>query len=342
MNNNDYPIESYTVGLGLTDRCTAQCPHCYSRPTNDYHELDFDQILRLVETVPVKSINFGTGESILYPRFMDLVRLLTDRQIPVAVTTNGATVRNISDSELRLFHDVDFSLDFPQAELNDHWRGIGSFQAVMEGIARCRDQGVEASLVTCLMHENSSQMGPLAALAADLGVNLRVNIYKPVLSPQHQPTYEQFWQAIADLANAAYFIACSEPIVNAAIHNERGCHGFPCGRSSFRVHPDGRIVSCVYLNHTEVTLANLMADFQTESKRLQATVHLSLPEICLTCEYATVCAGGCASRRILGNRHQPDEYCFKVRGDRPAINARWKESKDLVHENYLCTMIFSG
>ncbi|HEX7343764.1 MAG TPA: radical SAM protein [bacterium] len=332
--------ESYTVGIGLTDRCSANCPQCYSRPTGDYHELDFDAILQLLKAVPVQSINFGTGESILYPRFVELVHLLSGRGIPLAVTTNGSTVQNLSDADLRLFHDIDFSIDFPDEARNDDWRGIGSYRMVMRGIERCLALGVEASLVTCLMKQNCADMGKLARLAVKLGLNLRVNIYKPVFSREYQPSYEEFWSAVKDLADIAYFTACSEPIVNAAIGNLQGPKGSPCGRMSFRVHPDGTAVSCVYLQNTGVTIEKLTSHFNEAREILRSDLQPPLPSICLSCEHLDVCRGGCASRRLLNHADQPDEYCFVVRQDQPQIQARWKASKGLVHENYLCTMIF--
>ncbi|RJP78421.1 MAG: radical SAM protein [Candidatus Zixiibacteriota bacterium] len=332
----------FTFGIGLTDRCNAACPHCYSRSHNGYHDLDYAQVLSLVNRLPVESINFGTGESILYPRFTELVRELSDRSIDLAVTTNGLTVHQLPDADLRRFHDIDFSLDYPDAETNDRWRGQGSFDYVMEGVARCRDLGVEASLVGCLMRENAATMGKLAELACKLDLNLRVNVYKPVHSRDHRPTYEQFWQAIADMAGAAAFSACSEPVVNAAIGNPRANHGNPCGRHSFRVHADGKVVPCVYLNHSTTTLDDLLSSFETQRRKMVQSMELPVPAVCRDCSALEVCAGGCASRRLLGHPAEPDEYCFKVRGDHPVIPARWKESKGLVHENYLCTMIFSA
>ena len=332
----------YTIGVGLTDRCNASCPHCYSRPDDGYKELDYRQICQLMEAIPIKSINFGTGESILYPHFIDMVRMLARKGIEQSVTTNSSTIAALSDEDLRLFHDVDFSLDFPDRVMNDAWRGDGSFQSVIEGARRCVDLGVEASLVACLMKENHAYMGDLARLAAELSLNLRVNVYKPVLTGKHLPTYEEFWKAVGDMAEAAYFIACSEPIVNAAIGNRRGKMGSPCGSMSFRIHPDGKIVPCVYLMKSEITIEDLIDDFDTHKQRLSHALDLPLPEICIGCAHLDICRGGCASRRIYHNPQEADEYCFVAKGEHPAIRARWKESKGLVHEDYLCTMIFSG
>lgn len=332
----------YTVGVGLTDRCNVNCSHCYSRPKDGPRDLDFDLFCRMIDTLPMKSINFGTGESFLYPRFRDVLSMLSERDIEVAVTTNGWTVAELSDQELRLFHDIDFSLDYPDPETNDRWRGEGSYDKVMEGVARCRDLGVEASLVACLMKENSSRMGKLAGLAAEIGLNLRVNVYKSVITREYQPNYDEFWGAICNMAESAYFIACSEPIVSAAIGNQKQVKGNPCGRMSFRVHPDTKIVACVYLQESDVTIKSMVADPESQIQRLSKALKLPLPDVCRDCSHLEICNGGCASRRILNNRSEPDEYCFIVREDLPKINPRWRESKGLVHEDYLCTMIFSG
>lgn len=339
---NGISQDGYTIGIGLTDRCDSNCPHCYSRPVDGPRDLDYDLICRLIDAIPIKSINFGTGESILYPRFNDVLRMLADRDIEIAVTTGGATIAEISDKELCLFHDVDFSIDFPDQTTNDKWRGEGAFQSVMEGARRCLDLGVEASLVACLMKENSVYMGRLAELAAQMGLSLRVNVYKSVFTRKHQPTYEEFWAAIRDMAEAAYLTACSEPIVSAAIGNNKQKGGNPCGRMSFRVHPDAKIVPCVYLKESDITVEDLIADFDTCQDRIACALNLPLPKICQDCSYLEICNGGCASRRILGNPREPDEYCFVVKDERPDIKPRWKESKGLVHEDYLCTMIFSG
>ncbi len=332
----------YTVGIGLTDRCNARCPHCYSRPEERHHDLNYDSVRKLVNAIPIKSVNFGTGESILYPQFIDIVEMFVDRGIDVAVTTNGSTIMALPDEVVSLFHDVDFSIDFPDPKMNDLWRGVGSFEVVMKGVRRCQELGVEVSLVACLMKENSTYMGRLARLAVDMGLNLRVNVYKSVATRKHRPTYEEFWSAIQDISAAAYFSACSEPVVCAAIGMQSSNGGSPCGRMSFRVHPDGAIVPCVYLKESPVQIQDMITDFETQQSILEKMVSHPLPEICRDCEGVEACNGGCASRRILNNPNEPDEYCFKVRGDRPRIEARWRKSKNLVHENYLCTMIFSG
>ncbi|TKJ40137.1 hypothetical protein CEE37_09355 [candidate division LCP-89 bacterium B3_LCP] len=212
----------------------------------------------------------------------------------------------------------------------------------MRGLERCRDLGVEASLVACLMKGNSGQMGKLAQLAVKLGVSLRINVYKSVFTREYQPDYNEFWGAIKDMAQAAYFCACSEPVVSAAVNNRKQKSGNPCGQMSFRVHPDGNIVPCVYLRDSDINIDDTVDDFSKQKRMLTERVNLPLPEVCGECSQVDICNGGCAARRLLGDPNDPDEYCYFIRGDNPDIPVRWKESKGLVHEDYLCTMILSG
>lgn len=339
---NQVKNDGYTIGIGLTDHCNSNCAHCYSRTANKPTDLDYDLICRLVDAIPIKSVNFGTGESVLYADFIKVLHYLNERNINVALTTNGISILQLTNEELRRFHDIDFSIDFADQKMNDDWRYEGAYFTVLSGAERCRKLGIEASLVTCLMKENAAYMGELAKLAIANDLSLRVNVYKSVFTREHQPTYKEFWSAIRDLTQNAFFTACSEPIVSAAIGNENQKNGNPCGRMSFRIHPDGAIVPCVYLKESKVTIENLLADFERWVEELTGMVNLPLPDVCQKCRYAQICQGGCASRRIFQGKREPDEYCFVLRDDHPEINARWKKSKGLVHEDYLCTMIFTG
>ena len=156
------------------------------------------------------------------------------------------------------------------------------------------------------------------------------------------PSYDEFWDRIKEMTEAAFLIACSEPIINAAIGNNNGSKKIPCGSHSFRVHPDGAIVPCVYLNSNSLKISDLNKSNSPVEKSAEV-LNLDLPALCKTCQHVDICRGGCPSRRILTDRQsEPDVYCFLEKENPPEIKPKWKESKNLVHENYLCTMIFSG
>jgi radical SAM protein with 4Fe4S-binding SPASM domain len=291
--------------------------------------------------MPIASVNFGTGESIFYPLFREAVEFIVTFGIPISLTTNGASVEKMEDGLLKLFHDIDFSIDFPFPGMNDNWRGAGNFSSVLNGIKRCQEANVECSIVVCLMKENSGYMGQISDLAQKLRVNLRINTYKPVVAKEHHPSYEEFWKAIKTLTSSAYLISCSEPIINALINHNHSGNGHPCGKNSFRLKPDGKVVPCVYIRHNEIELDELISEYEEKSEITLTLLSLPLPPQCQACELVQICQGGCSARRILSQPHCPDEYCFIGKAEKPQINVHWKKSKDLIHENYLCTLIFS-
>ena len=59
---------AFSVGLGLTNECDLACAHCY-RDTGRIDRLSLDDVRRVCENVPVRSVNLGTGENGLHPEF---------------------------------------------------------------------------------------------------------------------------------------------------------------------------------------------------------------------------------------------------------------------------------
>src|SRR5215472_7363392 len=101
----------FSIGLGLTNDCNLACAHCY-RDTDRIDRLKLDDVRRICDSVPVRSVNLGTGENGLHPDFRAILRYLRDRGITIALTSNGHTAEILSDDELLSFADLEFSLDF--------------------------------------------------------------------------------------------------------------------------------------------------------------------------------------------------------------------------------------
>ena len=59
---------AYSVGVGLTNECNLRCPHCY-RPDAVINRLTVEEIQRVCEAIPVKSMNLGVGENGLDPDY---------------------------------------------------------------------------------------------------------------------------------------------------------------------------------------------------------------------------------------------------------------------------------
>ncbi|UCH96280.1 MAG: radical SAM protein [Candidatus Aminicenantes bacterium] len=329
----------FSVGIGITDACNYNCRHCYSRTGKPPLYFNFEHFKRLLENNTIESINFGTGESACHDDFRKFFHFSADNHIKTCLTSNGYSVNLLTDDELKLFNDIDFSLDFASSHEHDKFRGRGAFKNVVKGIQRCKNLGVECSIVFTAMACNYKAVKDLTRLAKELVVNLRINIYKPVNTTKHNLSYSQFWYLIKYLVDHTRFIACSEPIVNTVLKNARKGDGIPCGKASVRIKPSGQLVPCVYLGASNVSLPDVGFVIPSRIEGYE-DFHTFLPEFCADCEKRKICNGGCASRRYyLGGLNTADPYCPYRNDEDFTLECTWADKVDLVHANYLCTLI---
>lgn len=325
-----------SVGIGLTNNCNLNCAHCY-RDTERIDNISLDQIKTICENLPVGSMGLGTGENALNPAFVPIVEYLHAREVQLSIASNGYTLMALSDDHLRMFHDVEVSIDFATRQAQDAFRGKGNWTLVHAAIERCHTLGVTVSVLTTLMNINYDQIDRLAALARANQANLRVNAYQSVKTDRFKLAYDQFWDGYRRLFSAAQVISCAEPVVRAAMGLDDV--DSPCARTSIRFNPRGQIIPCVYWSangHRMLTIDDLprlgiqvmeTADFERARE---------IPSRAADC----ACHGGCAARRTLtGNLDAHDEYCPWVRGENIRLHWEPAPSIDLMRARNVCTTI---
>ena len=329
------------IGIGLTSMCNCNCSHCYSRIYGNQTFLDTNRLFKFVNRHDINSVNFGTGESFFHPDFREILSVLVEKGIKVSLTTNGYTITKMEDLDVRKLHDVDFSLDYPSAELHNMNRQTGCFEMVIDGIRRCKALGVTASIAWCLTPQNSIYIPEMVSLCKKENVFLRVNIYKPVPG-SHGFSYKQFWESINNLFKYGNIISCSEGIVNAAINNKSECHG--CNSRNIRIFPDGTVSSCVYIQNKGITIEDV-CEMTEDELATCFSLQYELPKssACRECKYHTLCYGGCLARRVIAGS-SIDEFCF-IDNYQPTFERivfSEKQADYFVHSNYICTIIMEA
>ena len=247
-------VNGFSIGLGLTNDCNLTCAHCY-RDTGRVDRLSLADVRRVCESVPVRSVNLGTGENGLHPEFHAILRYLRERGIAIALTSNGYSTAVLSDEELGAFADVEFSLDFATGSEQDSWRGSGNWRLVLDQTARCRTLGVPVTIIAVMMRTNYDKLSAIGALAAEQGANFRVNVYQAVKTDVFSLDYEQFWTGFRRLLESCALAVCNEPIVRAILGIEAASGG--CGKGTIRVTPTGDVLPCVYWPKRNLRLGEL-------------------------------------------------------------------------------------
>ena len=327
----------FALGLGLTNECNLSCGFCYRDPTRT-DRLDLEQVRAVVERLPVCSINLGTGENGMHPRFHEMLAFLRTRDVKLSMTSNGLSVALLTDDEVRAFHDLEFSLDHPSREEQDARRGPGNWDLVQAQAERCRRLGVPLTIVAVAMRTNFRRLVELARIAGRYQAPLRVNVYQSVRTDAFALTYAQYWEAFELLFAETDALAIGEPLVRAMAGLPRGEGG--CGVATVRVTPRATVQPCVYwpgpgdpLQALTDTGAGIV-----ETPPFQAA--RTVPVACEPCELRDACGGGCAGRRQLDRAlDRPDRYCPVIRGERRRLQVRFAPGRELPKAGSACTTI---
>ena len=325
------------LGLGLTNECNLACAFCYRDPTRT-DRLSLDQVKAAMERLPVRSVNLGTGENGLHPDFKAILAYLQTKPVKLTITSNGHSVALLEDKELGVFHDIEFSLDYPTQAEQDAQRGQGNWALIHQQAERCHRLGIPVTIIAVMMKSNYLRLADVARLAKQFDAPLRVNVYQAVRSDVYALSYEEYWDGFRRLLAETDVIAIGEPLVRAMA-------GLPpleggCGVSTVRVTPRGTTQPCVYWPGSGEPLSDLISagiDILCSTPFEQAR---TLPQTCEPCEFRDSCHGGCAGRRRLQDALlQPDFYCPIIRGEHPRLEIRMTANRDLPKLRSSCTTV---
>jgi radical SAM protein with 4Fe4S-binding SPASM domain len=331
------PDASIALGLGLTNECNLACNFCYRDPTRA-DRLSLDQVRSVMECLPVRSVNLGTGENGMHPQFKAILAYLRTQSSKLTITSNGHSVAVLDDDELRAFHDIEFSLDYPTQAEQDAQRGPGNWELIHRQAERCVRLGVPVTIIAVMMKANHLHLAEVARVAKRFDAPLRVNVYQAVRSDVYALSYEEYWEGFRRLFAETDVIAIGEPLVRAMA-------GLPplragCGVSAVRVTPRAKTQPCVYWPGAGAPLSEFISmglDILESAPFRQAR---TLPDACQPCEFRDSCHGGCAGRRRLqGALLEPDYYCPIVRGERRSLRVHMAAARDLPKLSSSCTTV---
>ena len=202
------------LGLGLTNECNLACSFCYRDPTRA-DRLSLDQVKAVMERLPVRSVNLGTGENGMHPEFKAILGYLRAQPVKLTITSNGHSVAVLEDHELRAFHDIEFSLDYPTQAEQDTQRGSGNWALIHEQAERCVRLAIPVTIIAVMMKSNYMRLADVARIAKAFEAPLRVNVYQAVRSDIYALTYEEYWEGFRRLFEETDVIAIGEPLVRA-------------------------------------------------------------------------------------------------------------------------------
>lgn len=329
--------QAVALGLGLTNECNLACSFCYRDPQR-VDRLTLDQVRSVMASLPIRSVNLGTGENGMHPEFHEILAFLRTLPVKLTITSNGHSVAVLSDDELRAFHDIEFSLDYPTQQEQDAQRGSGNWELIHAQAARCVSLGIPVTFIAVMMKANYGRLAEVARVAKRYQAPLRVNVYQAVRSDLYSLSYEEYWQGFRALFAETEVIAIGEPLVRAMAGLPPRVGG--CGVSTVRVTPRGTTQPCVYWSGPGEPLSAMLSLGLGVVDTPPFVDARTVPQACVSCHYLESCYGGCAGRRRIQNALlQPDLYCPVVRGEVQKLEIHKAPARELPKSDSACTTI---
>ena len=330
-------IKEFALGLALTNECNLACSFCYRDPDR-VDRLTLDQVKAVMQHLPIRSVNLGTGENGMHPDFQRVLTFLKTQPLKLTITSNGHSIAILSDADVRAFHDVEFSLDYPTKSEQDAQRGAGNWDLIHEQASRCRRLGVPVTIVAVMMKANYMRLAEVARVAKQFDAPLRINVYQSVRTDAFALSYEEYWEGFRRLFAETDVIVIGEPLVRALADLPPLAGG--CGVGTVRVTPRATTQACVYWPGDGEPLSTLLDTGEKIVNTATFVAARMLPSACEPCEFRETCHGGCAGRRKLqAALDQPDIYCPIIRGERPKLDIKMAAARDLPKISSACTTV---
>ncbi|MCI5141523.1 MAG: radical SAM protein [Candidatus Electrothrix sp. ATG1] len=172
----DFKAGERNVFFHLLTACNLSCQHCYINPPQHGTEtLSTERVLkwlRLFARPEQKSnlILLG-GEPTLHPDLAVIIRAAKSMRYAVTVDSNGYLfhdlLERIRPSELDF---LSFSLDGPDATVNDPLRGQGVFDVCTKNLRKAVALGFQTSLIYTVSSRNIAHLHKMPALLSEFGV----------------------------------------------------------------------------------------------------------------------------------------------------------------------------
>lgn len=165
------------VFFHILTKCNLSCTHCYINHVQHGNEiLSKEQARKWLELFshPSKKTNLIIlgGEPTLHPDLSFIIREAKKLKYFVTVDTNGFLFHDILEkTNPQVLDFISFSLDGPNAQVNDPIRGEGVFEKCTQGIREAVRLGYNVSLIYTVSQKNIHALVDMVDLLEDLQVN---------------------------------------------------------------------------------------------------------------------------------------------------------------------------
>ncbi|MCR4316454.1 MAG: radical SAM protein [Planctomycetes bacterium] len=327
------PIE---VHLQLTALCDLSCSYCYqdAGPKKRDNELDTEGWKRAIDTLAdrgVLSVAMGGGESTLRSDIWELAAYARQKGIIPNLTTNGRSSLKIDAEKFGVFGQINISVDYVGEPVHIHRPTEDRF-SLSETVRHIQSSGTAVGINTVVHKWNFDRMESVVAFAKEHDMSdvelLRLkpkgrsfDLYlRDRMEPQQRIAFfpevlrlsEKYDFNLKIDCSFVPFLACHNPSLELMQRfSVLGCDG---GNFLMAVSPEGYVSGCSFVKETFHVDEFDEKESSDERLTMFRSWTESAREPCRSCNYLSVCRGGChaVTEFVVGDFLAPDPECPRV------------------------------
>lgn len=181
VKNDNYNENPFIVIWEITRACELKCLHCraeaqYRRDPRELTTEEGKQLMDEIAAMGKPLFVFTGGDPLMRPDVFELARYGVEKGLRVSITPSAT--RNVTKDALREGKKAGlsrwaFSLDGPNAEIHDYFRGTeGSFRLTVERIRWLHELNMPVQINTVISRYNVNSLDEMVRLVAELGCEM--------------------------------------------------------------------------------------------------------------------------------------------------------------------------
>ncbi len=305
----------------LTNACNLRCTFCFNLEREDAPRIPLDDVCAILAAAYERGnryVSITGGEPFIYKPIFEVLEYAHGLGYWINVLSHGGLLNDDRIRRLKRFWRlrIRISLDGADSATHDALRGAGTFDNTMEKIDALVDSGINVGIGSTVSEGNVGKIGEIFDLCLDRGVAFVrftpvARVKKGKAAHVTAALHEELLGSIIDLSlrhsdriDLPQGQAPDLPIAIDALTTRR-CMA---GKKFFGITPDRKILPCPLLVESDEIAAETFENgesFDRLGARMDALfegMKDRLGGICGTCDFRSVCYGGCLAEKLSFDR----------------------------------------
>lgn len=316
----DSCISAYYATIEITQRCNANCAHCYNgleRCEKDPPLEAIKQRLLKLKSMGIQYIEVTGGEPFLRDDIEEIISFIKENELKYCIATNGSVLSRYKQVILGA-ESVSISLDGDR-DYHNMMRGCDIYDKVIEGLEFMQRNNVRTLISMTITDENEKYIDHIVGVAEKFGAEL---ILAAVVPTGKADTMRYNSHKVPESAGNSSMKVYGDSLKRPKVEVNKDTYFFGCdmGRKGFTVSIDGSILPCLFMREFSIgRLEDMTIEEYSDIVAKLCIDRRKAVKICEDCNDAK-CGGFCIfsnSQRMRRKKQygRDVDFCMDLMGE---------------------------